>query len=390
MAAALFATQLGMGIINPILPIYAKDLGATGLWIGVIAAAYSISRAICMPPIGWLSDRKGRKIFLTTGLAVSGALSFGYAFAPNVEILTGVRLLHGVFSAMIVPIANAYIGDLSPEGQEGRWMGYANTAFFIGAGVGPMLGGWVADNWGIQLAFNVQGFMNLLAFLSVLIFVPEMRAVRPKTLKPPGFKSLLGSNTMRGLLSYRAIYEGSMAALGTFLPIYCAIHLGMDKTQVGILLAVNLFTMSILQLFTGHLSDKSGRRFFITFGGVATFILIFGISFTTSFWMILGIMVLRGISSSFSMPAVAGLSVSQGREFGMASVQSAMGFATSAGAAFGPILAGLINDAWDVYAVFYFSAGIGIAGTIIFFVLSRGYRQKPPPARGPAKEGARP
>ena len=92
---------------------------------------------------------------------------------------------------------------------------------------------------------------------------------------------------------------------------------------------------------------------------------------------ILGIMVLRGISSSFSMPAVAGLSVSQGREFGMASVQSAMGFATSAGAAFGPILAGLINDAWDVYAVFYFSAGIGIAGTIIFFTLSRGYRQKP-------------
>ncbi len=49
MAVAVFATQTGMGIISPILPVYAQTLGASGVWIGFIAASYAISRAISLP-----------------------------------------------------------------------------------------------------------------------------------------------------------------------------------------------------------------------------------------------------------------------------------------------------------------------------------------------------
>jgi len=390
MAVAVFATQTGMGIISPILPVYAQTLGASGVWIGFIAASYAISRAISLPGFGLLSDRHGRKIFLTTGLGASAALSFGYVFAPDVTSLTAVRFIHGVCSAMIIPIATAYIGDLAPEGQEGKWMGYNNTAFFLGFGAGPMLGGFVADHWGISVAFNAQGVMNLLAFLSILLFVPETMARKAKNRKLGGYSKMFGSGVLKGLLSYRVIYEMSMTAITTFLPIYCAIRLGMDKTQVGILIGVNLIGVSLLQIYTGRVTDRFNKRTLVTWGGLGTFVILALMTVANSFWMLLVLMGLRAVSSSFSMPAIAGLSVTQGRKFGMGSVQSIMGLATSAGDAIGPVAAGLVNDTWDVTTVFYFAAGVGVCGTVIFNWFTRDYVQAPRPVPVGETPGAPP
>jgi len=64
LALCVFSSMLGVGIIAPLLPLYAENLGATGIWIGVIFAGFSISRAIFLPIIGRLSDRIGRKLFI--------------------------------------------------------------------------------------------------------------------------------------------------------------------------------------------------------------------------------------------------------------------------------------------------------------------------------------
>jgi DHA1 family quinolone resistance protein-like MFS transporter len=234
------------------------------------------------------------------------------------------------------------------------------------------------------VAFNAQGVMNLLAFLSVLLFVPETQERKSKQRKPAGYRPMLKSGVMKGLLSYRVIFEMSMMAVTTFLPIYCAIRLGMDKTQVGILIAVNMIGVSLLQIVTGRITDRFNKRTLVTWGGVGTFVLLALMVVADSFWMLLVLMALRAVSSSFSMPAIAGLSVTQGRKFGMGAVQSIMGLATSAGDAIGPVVAGLVNDAWDVTAVFYFAAGIGVCGTIIFNWFMRDYVQPPKPVMAQA------
>ncbi|MBW2106937.1 MAG: MFS transporter, partial [Deltaproteobacteria bacterium] len=64
LALSIFSSMLGVGIVAPLLPLYAEKMGATGIWIGTIFAAFSISRAIVMPIVGKLSDRSGRKVFL--------------------------------------------------------------------------------------------------------------------------------------------------------------------------------------------------------------------------------------------------------------------------------------------------------------------------------------
>ena len=175
LALAIFSSMLGAGIVVPLLPLYAESMGATGLWLGFIFAGFSISRTVCTPVFGRLSDRKGRKLFLGIGLFTYALISFAYVLAADVYQLVLIRLVHGVSGAMILPIAQAYVGDLSPEGEEGRWMGYSNAAFFSGFGVGPLMGGLLADQWGMDFAFITMGILNLLAFIIAVILLPLPR-----------------------------------------------------------------------------------------------------------------------------------------------------------------------------------------------------------------------
>jgi len=66
---------------------------------------------------------------------------------------------------MIIPIAQAYVGDIAPEGEEGTWMGYFNASFFTGFGCGPVMGGALTEHFGMTVAFSTMGGLNLLGNL---------------------------------------------------------------------------------------------------------------------------------------------------------------------------------------------------------------------------------
>ncbi len=69
---SIFIALLGIGIIIPVMPVFASELGAGGFSLGMIIAAFSISRGILQPVVGSLSDRLGRKRFLVAGLFIYG------------------------------------------------------------------------------------------------------------------------------------------------------------------------------------------------------------------------------------------------------------------------------------------------------------------------------
>ena len=75
LAVSIFSAMLGSGLIVPLLPLYAQDLGATGTQLGILFAGFSISRSVFTPIIGRLSDRRGRKIFLCLGLLFYSIIS---------------------------------------------------------------------------------------------------------------------------------------------------------------------------------------------------------------------------------------------------------------------------------------------------------------------------
>jgi len=103
-----------------------------------------------MPLVGRLSDGCGRKRFIVTGLFVYSLVSLGLLLAISPVVLTIVRLGQGCAAAMIIPLAQAYMGEIAPPSKEGKYMGLFSVALFTGFGLGPLLGGILKDLYGMK------------------------------------------------------------------------------------------------------------------------------------------------------------------------------------------------------------------------------------------------
>jgi len=371
LALSIFSSMLGIGIIVPLLPLYAENMGATGIWIGIIFAGFSVSRAIFMPIIGRLSDHSGRKLFICIGLLIYAIMSLGYIWADNVSQLTLVRLIHGVAGGMIIPIAQAYIGDISPEGEEGKWMGYFNAAFFSGIGFGPLMGGVLTDHFGMNVAFSAMGGLNLLAFLIAVLFLPEIRHRKMETSAHLSFRKMGKSGMVKGLFSFRLSFSLGMGAFACFLPIFAAVYIGLSPTLIGVLVAVNILLMSLLGAATGKIADRFNKRVLIALGSLTNLTFLALIPLGGNFWQLLGICALGGLGGAIAMPAASALTVEEGRRFGMGSTMGIFAMAFSIGMAIGPLLSGVIADLVSINSVFYFGAIMGLIGTGLFIWFTR-------------------
>ena len=81
---SIFAAVTGVGIVVPLLPVYANSLGASGLYIGLIFGAFSLSRTFFLPFFGRKSDQKGRKPFIVTGLLSYAVISVAFILSTGV------------------------------------------------------------------------------------------------------------------------------------------------------------------------------------------------------------------------------------------------------------------------------------------------------------------
>ena len=183
---AIFVTAMGAGFVAPLLPIYAHELGAGGFQIGLIFGAFSLTRTLFVPYFGKLSDRKGRKPFITTGLFLYFVVSLFYAASKSVEALVLLRLGQGFASAMVLPVAQAYVGEMIPPHQEGRLMGVFNISLFGGLSAGPLMGGLIKDWLNIQASFTGDGDSDAGRFSSLPCHASR-RTGNPK--QPPGHSS---------------------------------------------------------------------------------------------------------------------------------------------------------------------------------------------------------
>jgi DHA1 family multidrug resistance protein-like MFS transporter len=368
---SIFSSALGAGIIAPLLPLYAENMGATGIWLGTIFASFSISRAILMPIIGRLSDRSGRKLFICIGLLIFTTVSLGYIWAGSVSQLALVRLIHGASAGMIIPIAQAYVGDISPEGEEGKWMGYFQASFFTGLGIGPLMGGTLTEHFGMNVAFYSMGGLNLLALLVATVFLPEIRQRKTATTPHPSFKKMSTSSIIKGLFSFRLSFSLGRGAFSCFLPVFAASYIGLSTTLIGMLVAVNILLTALLGIVGGNVADRLNRRALVILGSLINLTYLALIPLGGNFWQLLGVCILGGLGGAISMPAASALTVEEGKKFGMGSTMAIFGIAMSIGMAIGPLVSGVIADFVNINSVFYFAAFTGLAGTSLFIWFTR-------------------
>jgi DHA1 family multidrug resistance protein-like MFS transporter len=383
---SIFSAVTGVGIVIPLLPVYARDLGASGFYISMIFGAFSISRTIVLPWFGKTSDRIGRKPFIVPGLLFYALVSLGFMISSSVSSLIGLRFLQGIASGMIMPVAQAYVGDITPKGKEGFYMGLFSMAMFLSLSMGPFMGGFINRLYGLDAAFLGMGILAVIAFVMALIFLPPVAEEKSASSRKESVPVmiLLKDRLILALLTYRLVYTTCVGMIWCFLPLYADASFGLGSAETGTLVMMMVLAGGLLHIPMGIVADRSNRKLLVVAGGVFIVFSMFLCYQATGFYSLLAAVVVFGIGGGISLPALSAMAVEQGRDTqSLGSVMSLLTMAHSLGMLLGSLIAGVTMDFLELRLAFPMGALIMAAGLIHFAWLSLRHGQKAlPPVRG--------
>ena len=367
---SIFIAVTGVGIVVPLLPVYAHDLGASGIYIGLIFGAFSLSRTVFLPYFGRLSDRKGRKPFIVIGLFSYAVISVAFILSRGVEQLIVIRFIQGITSAMIMPVVQAYVGDITPKGREGSIMGLFNMSLLIGLSAGPLIGGFVKDRISLEGAFICMGVLSITGFaLSMFLLPPRSEEqVVKRGRVPVAWSRLISDPTIAGLFFFRMAYTACIGVIWAFLPVFADVEFSISASSIGLLVTLGVFVSGLGQIPMGWLADRFNRKVMMVLGGLVVSGAVYAFTLATGFWGLFAASVAFGIGGGIAMPPMMAAAVLWGsRSDAMGSVMAIITVGHSLGMLVGSLLAGVMMQWFELRQAFALG-GLTMAVGIFVFI----------------------
>jgi MFS family permease len=304
--------------------VFARKIGAVGQGVevfGISATAFSLAALVAAPTMGVLADRFGRRRLLLGSLAAHALASLGYLLAPTGAAFIAVRALAGGLTAGLVPASISMIGDLTPQTERGRWLGFMTGWSAIGFVIGPPLGGWVFDHWGLPAPFLIGAATNTLAFLIALCFIPNTALGRQRPLESHvgtasaevGMMTRLSTFkiaiprpyhtwVMLGTVSFIAVFAWRFVEPQFHFYIYDI--LGWTSARFGLVMSGYGVLLMVAETTLGACSDRFGRKLILMIGLIihtAQYVAL--ITTDSVIWITLGIAA-SGLGEGLFMPAL--------------------------------------------------------------------------------------
>ena len=373
---AVLVDLVGFGIVLPLLPFYATDLGAAGLQVGLLVTVYSAVQLVMAPLWGRISDRFGRRRVLILGLLGSAVAYVIFARADSLALLFLSRIVGGIGGSTI-PVAQAYIADVTPPTRRAGNMGLIGAAFGLGFVIGPALGGILAGvSPGSPAApgYVAAGLCFANALVAAL-WLPESRRSRDRATSRFNLGAALtevgGSGQIMIILAGYLFITMAFSTLQPTLSLLASERFALGARQAGYLFAMLGFVSAVYQGgIVRVLVPRMGERRLFRYSAVpfAAGLLVIGLA--TDLRLLLAGLVLLGIGYGGAVPAVLGLlsrAASPERQGGVLGVGQSVG---SLARVLGPIMAGAL---FDVRLAFPYMAGALLI--LLALLVSRGIAQ---------------
>lgn len=383
---AVFVSMLGFGLIMPLLPIYARDFGATGTQLGFLTASFAIARLVTTFPGGWIADRSGRKIPIILGLFAYSVVMTLYGFSQDANQLILLRGLQGMASGVVWPIISTMVVETVVPKDRGKAIGLYEMMHFLGMVIGPGLGGILAEVFSISIPFFVCGILAFFSAVLVAVTVQEtfsskkdLEYIHAKDSSDNGKSQTISRNNFTKVISdltpyvstfvflcvARFILAFSNSLMQPVLSVYANEKIGISEASVGMLFTAQGIVTMLVTLPLGTFADEAGRKPVIVLGMIVHTLAAILIVFSGGFWFLLLVMMMRGFGRAASNPSITAILSGlvpiskRGKGMGIFSIFQNVGLVL------GATVGGFLYEFSSLESPFITCAGLGFIGVLV-------------------------
>ncbi|MEF8779483.1 MAG: MFS transporter [Haloferacaceae archaeon] len=412
LAGTAFARSQAYSTILIALALYADAFGTSGFVEGLFGTAFALVQLFVVLPLGRKVDTGNAKRYLLAGFLINLGVFVGFILVENSTHVVLIRMLQGLGASVLWITGSTIVGEISPDGERGRWLGSYNQFASISSLAGDVVGGYLLYAHGFTTTYVVLSGVTLGAFLLVFAFLRDNPGGRKDPEEAGGvetFRDLLALPMLRSLVVFRFTFSVGKMAVIIFLPIYARTTFGISAFAIGWIMAGGKLTKALSQGFVGDLTDRLGRKhYFVAAGailyGVGTALIPLAAYFEGriepyrvaffrdtmelggAFFALFGAYLVLGLADSLRLPASMALFVEEGETYdSVASSMSLRSISWKVGQVTGPVLVGTTMDFISTEAGFLLAAGFIVFATGGFTLMAS--RARPTGAPGGAVPG---
>jgi len=350
------------------IPLYAIELGAGIVMIGLIVTAKSLGAMVFNLPAGFIISKWKASILMITGLSgiMAAAILRGFSTTPLILLIASFML--GAFTTLWDLTRLTYIRNNVPIAIRGRVLSGMGGLFRLSRIIGPLAGGLIISFYGYKPIFFLHAILSLIAVILIIILLPPGQKIAKisQSESMGHLKDHLLKNRRNIIAATIGIIGISLLRISRdfILPLW-ADHIGLTVTALG--LATSISAMAELALFypAGWIMDNLGRKWALVPAVIIMTIAFALLPMTTAFPGFLAIAIIismgNGIGSGINMTIGTDLAPEKapGQFLGL------WRFFSDGAMAAGPLLIGLISNTFSLGVSPYTISGIGLFVTII-------------------------
>ncbi|HEM9333332.1 TPA: multidrug efflux MFS transporter [Streptococcus agalactiae] len=376
-----FFTGASFSLVMPFMVLYVEQLGAPSnkveWYAGLSVSLSALSSALVAPLWGRLADKYGRKpMMVRAGLMMTFTMG-GLAFIHSVTGLLILRILNGIFAGY-VPNSTALIASQAPQEESGYALGTLATGVTGGMLIGPLLGGLLAEWFGIREVFLLVGTILLISTLMTIFMVKEdFKPISNEETMPTTevFKSVKSLQILIGLFVTSMIIQISAQSIAPILTLYIR-HLGQTENLMfvsGLIVSGMGFSSILSSPKLGRIGDRIGNHRLLLLALLYSFLMYVLCSLAQTSLQLGVIRFLYGFGTGALMPSINSILTKIAPRKGLSRIFSYNQMFSNLGQVLGPFVGSAVSIHLGFRWVFFVTSFIVLANFVWCFINFRKY-----------------
>jgi MFS family permease len=310
-----FVDMVGLLMVIPLMPFYARKLGAGSLMVTVLVVSFTAAQLLSAPLWGRFSDKYGRRPALLVGLGAAAIAYVVFAFASSIWLLLLSRLVQGAGGGT-VGVIQAYVADSTEPQNRAKALGWLSAATNLGVALGPPLGSLalLLGHSGPGLVAAALCLINMTFAWKYLTESRDMEDAKQHTRKPGASRTAISRVVTHAkepasrLIWIYAIAMGAFSAVTAILPLFLNDQFGIGENRVWIFFTyIGAISVSTRAGFLGRIVDRFGEARLSRLGLVMLAVGLALYPFVHNYVLLAIVIALVPLGTAFTFPCVTSL-----------------------------------------------------------------------------------